>query len=45
MLVFKKYIYELIDSNMYIATEGENALIIDPIINESAILFLREKNV
>ena len=45
MLVFKKHIYELIDSNMYIATEGENALIIDPNINESAILYLREKNV
>lgn len=45
MLHFDKYIYELIDSNMYIATVGQEALIIDPNINERALKSLRERNV
>lgn len=42
---FLKYIYEIIDSNMYIAIEGQSALIIDPNINEAALKRLNDKQV
>ena len=39
------YTYDLIDSKMYIMTEGSKALIIDPIISEAAVARLQEQGV
>lgn len=44
-LIFEKYVFDPLKSNMYIAVENEQALIIDPCISNSAMKFLNSKKV
>lgn len=39
------YTYEVIDSKMYVMTEGKRALVIDPCISETAVGHLKEQNI
>ena len=41
----KTYTYEIIDSKMYVMTEGNRALVIDPCIDEGAVAHLKEQGV
>ena len=46
-MLFQRYVYEYIDTNMYILVEREQhkALVIDPNISEKALMYLKEQGV
>ena len=41
----RTYTYEVIDAKMYVMTEGNKALIIDPCVSETAVLQLKQQGV